>query len=106
MLASAKTKRKLNHFIIFKQTAADGRKGWPDKAPYDAIHVGAAAHPLDHALIEQLKSPGRLVVPVGQALSTQYLMQIDKDEQGRVHQKRLMGVMYVPLTSVDEQLGQ
>lgn len=40
---------------------ADGRKGWNDEAPYDAIHVGAAAVEAHAPLIEQLKAPGRLV---------------------------------------------
>ncbi|KAF3436784.1 hypothetical protein FNV43_RR19537 [Rhamnella rubrinervis] len=35
----------------------DGRLGWPEAAPYDAIHVGAAAPEIPPALIEQLK-PG------------------------------------------------
>ena len=38
---------------------ADGRKGWKDGAPYDAIHVGAAALEAHSTLIEQLKAPGR-----------------------------------------------
>lgn len=38
---------------------ADGRKGWTEGAPYDAIHVGAAAVHLHEQLIEQLKAPGR-----------------------------------------------
>lgn len=38
---------------------ADGRKGWREGAPYDAIHVGAAAVQLHAQLIEQLKAPGR-----------------------------------------------
>lgn len=37
----------------------DGRKGWPAGAPYDAIHVGAAAAGFHQELIDQLKSPGR-----------------------------------------------
>ena len=37
----------------------DGRKGWPEEAPFDAIHVGAAAAGHQQELIEQLKSPGR-----------------------------------------------
>jgi len=41
---------------------ADGRKGWAAEAPYDAIHVGAAAVEAHEALIEQLKAPGRSVV--------------------------------------------
>lgn len=38
---------------------ADGRKGWKGGAPYDAIHVGAAALEAHASLIEQLKAPGR-----------------------------------------------
>lgn len=38
---------------------ADGRLGWPEDAPYDAIHVGAAAASFHQPLIDQLKAPGR-----------------------------------------------
>jgi protein-L-isoaspartate(D-aspartate) O-methyltransferase len=38
---------------------ADGRKGWSEGAPYDAIHVGAAAAAFHPGLIEQLARPGR-----------------------------------------------
>lgn len=33
----------------------DGRLGVPEFGPYNAIHVGAAAHHLPQALIDQLK---------------------------------------------------
>lgn len=39
----------------------DGREGWADGAPYDAIHVGAAAAGFQQRLVDQLKSPGRYV---------------------------------------------
>jgi len=38
---------------------ADGRLGWKEEAPYDAIHVGAAAADFHQALVDQLKAPGR-----------------------------------------------
>lgn len=35
--------------------SGDGRQGYPEQAPYDAIHVGAAAPTLPQPLIDQLK---------------------------------------------------
>jgi protein-L-isoaspartate(D-aspartate) O-methyltransferase len=46
---------------------ADGSAGWPDGAPYDAIHVAAAAEngEAPAALLAQLAPAGRLVIPLG-----------------------------------------
>jgi protein-L-isoaspartate(D-aspartate) O-methyltransferase len=43
----------------------DGGYGWPDKAPFDAILVAAAAEKLPAPLLAQLADGGRLVLPVG-----------------------------------------
>jgi protein-L-isoaspartate(D-aspartate) O-methyltransferase len=43
----------------------DGTLGIPDRAPFDAIAVAAAAPYLPESLYEQLKVGGRIVVPVG-----------------------------------------
>lgn len=75
--------------------AADGKLGYPEGAPYDAIHVGAAAADLPEALIKQLKPGGRMVIPVGQTI--QNLMVIDKLPDGSLKQHTDMGVRYVPL---------
>lgn len=78
----------------------DGRKGCPEHGPYDAIHVGAAAVELHQELVDQLKSPGRLFIPVedNDGWGSQWIWVVDKDEQGKVTKRKDMGVRYVPLT--------
>lgn len=42
-----------------KFIVGDGRRGWKEGGPYDAIHVGAAAKEAHQDIIDQLKAPGR-----------------------------------------------
>jgi protein-L-isoaspartate(D-aspartate) O-methyltransferase len=101
----------------------DGWAGYAPGAPYDLIHVGAAAETLPDALVEQLcvrpaaaphrraraqpsptrrprRAPrsapgGRIICPVG--VYSQNLIQADKKLDGTVSTTELMGVVYVPL---------
>lgn len=81
--------------------AGDGRNGYEKYAPYDIIHVGAAAPKTPQALLEQLKPGGRLICPVGPQYGAQNLMQYDKDERGEISVTKLMSVVYVPLTDLN-----
>lgn len=80
----------------------DGRLGWQEFAPYDAIHVGAAAPEIPPALIEQLKPGGRMVIPVGNIF--QDLKVVDKNPDGSISVRDETSVRYVPLTSREAQL--
>ena len=73
----------------------DGYRGWPEKAPFDAIVVTAAPPEVPEPLIAQLKPGGRLVLPVGEAF--QDLLLLTKDASG-VQQRRLLPVRFVPMT--------
>lgn len=63
-------------FLLSVQQTGDGWKGWAEKGPYDAIHVGAAAETIPEDLVSQLKVGGRMVVPVGPQSSSQMLVQV------------------------------
>ncbi len=75
----------------------DGRQGWPEAAPFDAILVTAAARSIPPALLEQLRPGGHLVIPVGPAWQTQRLLDVTRDEDGHVEQRDLLPVAFVPL---------
>lgn len=76
----------------------DGRAGWAEHGPYDAIIVTAAAPALVEALIDQLALGGHLVAPVGGAAS-QSLLKLTRREDGGVDEVVLAPVVFVPLLS-------
>ncbi|HBK47070.1 MAG TPA: protein-L-isoaspartate O-methyltransferase [Xanthomonadaceae bacterium] len=76
----------------------DGRIGWPEQGPFDAIVVTAAAPALVDALVEQLAVGGRLVAPVGSP-GSQSLVQLTRRAAGDVEQQVLAPVTFVPLLS-------
>ena len=77
----------------------DGRLGWPEAAPYDAILVAAAPQEVPPALLEQLAPGGRLVIPVGPTPEAQVLELWRKvPSTGALERTSLMHVRFVPLT--------
>lgn len=59
----------------------DGTLGWKEEAPFDAIIVTAGAPEIPKPLIDQLKTGGRLLIPVGNEFM-QSLIRIRKTETG------------------------
>lgn len=80
---SASTRQLLESGAI-RIEVGDGYAGWPMGAPYQAIHVGAAAPTLPPALLAQLAPGGRMVIPVGRAV--QELLVVDKAADGTLSQ--------------------
>lgn len=77
--------------------SGDGSLGYPEKAPYDRMLVTAAAPDIPKPLIEQLKSGGIMLIPVGSASLFQNLIKMTKTD-GRIKKENLGGVAFVPLT--------
>ncbi len=76
----------------------DGYFGWSEQAPFDAIIVTAAASHVPPPLIEQLKPGGRMVIPVGGRFATQYLLLLQKEDDGAILTRQIAAVRFVPLT--------
>jgi protein-L-isoaspartate(D-aspartate) O-methyltransferase len=74
---------------------ADGRLGWPEEAPFDAIILTAAGAELDAALLDQLAPDGCLVAPVGPA-GRQTLLRVRAVDHEWVRES-LGSVSFVPL---------
>ncbi|HTP82282.1 MAG TPA: protein-L-isoaspartate(D-aspartate) O-methyltransferase [Alphaproteobacteria bacterium] len=77
--------------------SGDGRAGWPEKAPFDAVIVTAAAAEIPAALVEQLKPGGRMVIPVGAPDGDQRLTVIEKSASGETRSRVVLPVAFVPL---------
>lgn len=78
-------------------TIADGSLGLPDRSPFDAIIVTAAAEKIPSALIKQLKPGGKLVIPVDNSYFGQDLLLVEKDDKGEIEIKKTIPVRFVPL---------
>jgi protein-L-isoaspartate(D-aspartate) O-methyltransferase len=78
----------------------DGYYGWPEvEGGFDIIIVTCAAEYAPPDLFKQLKSKGRMVIPIGQPFKRgQFLYVYTKDEAGKVHSRRDVGVFFIPMT--------
>lgn len=97
---SAKTAIKKADYSSINLRNGDGYFGWEDAGPFDAIIVTAAAQSIPPPLIQQLHEDGRLIIPVGPPLGTQYLVLVTKKD-GKASTRRLIPVRFVPFTRRD-----
>ncbi len=93
--ASAANRLKMLNAANVTLKVGDGTLGYPAQAPYDAIIVSAASPELPQPLLDQLKSAGRLVLPVG-TQQVQTLLVLEKTKEG-IKQRVLGECVFVPL---------
>lgn len=93
--ARARLARLGYHQVTVK--AGDGKLGWPERAPFDAIVVTAAGA-LPPALVAQLAADGRLVIPLGSPAGDQALTVVTRAADGSPQLAPKLAVRFVPLT--------
>ena len=94
-IQAQKTLKKLGYDNILVRIG-DGYKGWPEKAPFDAVIVTCAPEQIPVSLVQQLKEGGRMIIPVGKAGSVQKLIRAVKKE-GSLVAHEVMLVRFVPM---------
>jgi protein-L-isoaspartate(D-aspartate) O-methyltransferase len=73
----------------------DGSLGWPQDAPYQAILVTAAAPAAPQALLDQLDSGARMIIPVGGQF--QQVLELWRREKEGLKSEAILPVAFVPL---------
>ncbi len=94
---SAKERLKLLGFKNVSVHIGDGSLGLPQKAPFDAIVVTAAAQKVPQALIDQLKEGGRMAIPIQMEDSDMQELFVCLKVNNRLIKKPVISVRFVPL---------
>jgi len=75
---------------------ADGYNGWKENAPYDAMLIKESVEEIPGALWQQLRSGGRMVIPLGPAGGPQMLTLAIKHPDGSSERIPLFSVRFAP----------
>jgi len=94
--SNAQKKLKRLGYKNIKFKIGDGSNGWEEFAPYDRIIVTAGANEIPQALAQQLKSPGKMIIPVGEP-GLQDLLIVEKDANNNLKTNNLGKVRFVEL---------
>ena len=95
LVRSSKNNLKAAGYSNVEVFLSDGSIGLPEHAPYDRICVTASAPSIPQPLVQQLRSGGKMVIPVGEMFQSLYL--VTKEKDGTVVTKEWGGVVFVPL---------
>jgi len=80
--------------------AGDGYKGWPERAPFDAIIVTCAPERIPQPLVDQLRDGGRMIIPVGPPGSQELCLL--KKTGTKIEQQAVLPVRFVPMIKAAE----
>lgn len=94
--AAARRLNRLGYENVEVRTG-QGRDGWAEEAPFQAIMVTAASRDMPGALVDQLVPGGRMIIPIGSFRGFQNLVMVLKDEAGDVSETSVLAVAFVPL---------
>lgn len=92
--------KRLGYTNVFVR-AGDGYRGWPEKAPFDAIIVTCAPDKVPQPLVDQLKDGGRMIIPVGPRASQELILL--RKEDGQLRRRAVLPVRFVPMTGQSQQ---
>ncbi len=95
LAASAESTLRQLEYHNFKIKVGDGRQGWAEYAPFDAILVSAATTEMPPTLFAQLREGGRMMAPIGSPFSQD--LQLIRKVRGQPEVKILEGCRFVPL---------
>lgn len=73
----------------------DGREGWADRAPFDAVYFTCAAADFPDPVVDQVRVGGQLLAPIG--TRSQWLVSARKQPDGSLDRDRLSRVRFVQM---------
>ena len=80
-----------------KYKVGDGKLGWAEFAPFEAMLITATTSEIPALLLQQLKGGGKMILPLAWSNGEQYLVLVNKLVSGKVKFKLLMPVKFVTL---------
>jgi protein-L-isoaspartate(D-aspartate) O-methyltransferase len=86
----------LKKYPSLKFFFGDGYEGLPTYAPFDKVLITAAAPQIPPKLIEQLKTGGKMVIPLGDG-NVQRMIRITKNDDGTIGEELFDNFSFVPM---------
>ncbi|HTE11674.1 MAG TPA: hypothetical protein VK645_11895, partial [Chitinophagaceae bacterium] len=94
----------INKYNNIKFFYGDGYEGLPTYAPFDKVIITAAAPVVPPKLIAQLKTGGKMVIPLGNSKDgPQKMMRLTKQADGSTTEETFANFSFVPMVGGKER---